>query len=119
MPALSRRAASLGTENAFVVLAEVDRLIRSGVDVVSFRTTGRGASPTGTLPRRFGGARRTPSRSNKTNSPARIMAKTMLSLPNSPWNPTGGLLGRCDPGARLPHAAGVAHIADFIRKATR
>ena len=36
MPALSRRAASLGTENAFVVLAEVDRLIRSGKDIVSF-----------------------------------------------------------------------------------
>jgi len=36
MPALSRRAASLGTENAFVVLAEVNRLIRSGKDIVSF-----------------------------------------------------------------------------------
>ncbi len=36
MPELSRRAASLGTENAFVVLAEVNRLIRSGKDIVSF-----------------------------------------------------------------------------------
>lgn len=36
MPALSRRAASLGTENAFVVLAEVNQLIRSGKDIVSF-----------------------------------------------------------------------------------
>ncbi|MCX8115072.1 MAG: aminotransferase class I/II-fold pyridoxal phosphate-dependent enzyme, partial [Burkholderiaceae bacterium] len=36
MPALSRRAALLGTENAFVVLAEVNRLIRSGKDIVSF-----------------------------------------------------------------------------------
>jgi aspartate/methionine/tyrosine aminotransferase len=36
MPSLSRRAASLGTENAFVVLAEVNALIRSGKDVISF-----------------------------------------------------------------------------------
>lgn len=36
MPQLSRRAASLGTENAFVVLAEVNRLIRGGADIVSF-----------------------------------------------------------------------------------
>jgi aspartate aminotransferase len=36
MPELSRRAAALGTENAFVVLAEVNRLIRAGRDVVSF-----------------------------------------------------------------------------------
>jgi len=33
---LSRRADSLGTENAFVVLAEVNRLIREGQDIVSF-----------------------------------------------------------------------------------
>jgi aspartate/methionine/tyrosine aminotransferase len=36
MPAVSRRAEGLGTENAFVVLAEVNRLIREGRDVVSF-----------------------------------------------------------------------------------
>jgi aspartate/methionine/tyrosine aminotransferase len=36
MPALSKRAASLGTENAFVVLAEVNQLIRAGRDIVSF-----------------------------------------------------------------------------------
>jgi aspartate/methionine/tyrosine aminotransferase len=36
MPALSKRAASLGTENAFVVLAEVNALVRAGKDVVSF-----------------------------------------------------------------------------------
>lgn len=36
MPQLSRRAESLGTENAFVVLAEVNRLIRGGADIVSF-----------------------------------------------------------------------------------
>src|SRR5215831_4632594 len=36
MPTLSRRAESLGTENAFVVLAEVNQLIRSGKDVISF-----------------------------------------------------------------------------------
>jgi aspartate/methionine/tyrosine aminotransferase len=36
MPQLSQRAASLGTENAFVVLAEVDALIRAGKDVISF-----------------------------------------------------------------------------------
>ncbi|HXU52367.1 MAG TPA: pyridoxal phosphate-dependent aminotransferase [Casimicrobiaceae bacterium] len=35
-PALSRRADSLGTENAFVVLAEVNALARSGKDIVSF-----------------------------------------------------------------------------------
>src|SRR5512134_1264775 len=36
MPKLSRRAEALGTENAFVVLAEVNRLIRNGADIVSF-----------------------------------------------------------------------------------
>jgi aspartate/methionine/tyrosine aminotransferase len=36
MPKLSRRAESLGTENAFVVLAEVNALVREGKDVVSF-----------------------------------------------------------------------------------
>ncbi|HVG04737.1 MAG TPA: pyridoxal phosphate-dependent aminotransferase [Burkholderiaceae bacterium] len=33
---LSRRADSLGTENAFVVLAEVNRMVREGQDIVSF-----------------------------------------------------------------------------------
>ncbi len=36
MPNLSRRTASLGTENAFVVLAEVNDLIRKGRDIISF-----------------------------------------------------------------------------------
>jgi len=36
MTNLSRRAGALGTENAFVVLAEVNRLIREGGDIVSF-----------------------------------------------------------------------------------
>lgn len=36
MPSLSMRADSLGTENAFVVLAEVNRLQRAGRDIVSF-----------------------------------------------------------------------------------
>jgi len=36
MPQLSRRAASLGTENAFVVLAEVNALARQGKDIISF-----------------------------------------------------------------------------------
>ena len=36
MPEISRRAASLGTENAFVVLAEVNALVRQGKDVISF-----------------------------------------------------------------------------------
>jgi aspartate aminotransferase len=35
-PRLSRRAESLGTENAFVVLAEVNALVREGRDIVSF-----------------------------------------------------------------------------------
>lgn len=35
-PALSKRANSLGTENAFVVLAEVNELIRQGKDIISF-----------------------------------------------------------------------------------
>ena len=35
-PPLSRRGESLGTENAFVVLAEVNALSRSGKDIVSF-----------------------------------------------------------------------------------
>ena len=36
MPDISRRARELGTENAFVVLAEVNNLIRQGKDIVSF-----------------------------------------------------------------------------------
>ncbi len=36
MPDISRRAKSLGTENAFVVLAEVNALARSGKDIISF-----------------------------------------------------------------------------------
>jgi aspartate/methionine/tyrosine aminotransferase len=36
VPPLSRRAESLGTENAFVVLAEVNALVRQGADIVSF-----------------------------------------------------------------------------------
>ena len=36
MPEISRRAESLGTENAFVVLAEVNGLAREGKDIVSF-----------------------------------------------------------------------------------
>ncbi|MCX7892741.1 MAG: pyridoxal phosphate-dependent aminotransferase [Burkholderiales bacterium] len=36
MPQVSRRTAALGTENAFVVLAEVSELVRQGKDVISF-----------------------------------------------------------------------------------
>ena len=36
MPTLSRRTRELGTENAFVVLGEVERLIASGKSIVSF-----------------------------------------------------------------------------------
>ena len=36
MPEISRRAKSLGTENAFVVLAEVNALARAGKDIISF-----------------------------------------------------------------------------------
>jgi len=36
MPEISRRAQGLGTENAFVVLAEVNALARQGKDIVSF-----------------------------------------------------------------------------------
>lgn len=36
MPAISRRADDLGTENAFVVLAEVSALQRQGKDIISF-----------------------------------------------------------------------------------
>ncbi len=36
MPSLSRRADNLGTENAFVVLAEVSQLERQGKDIISF-----------------------------------------------------------------------------------
>jgi aspartate/methionine/tyrosine aminotransferase len=36
MPQISRRASSLGTENAFVVLAEVNALLRQGRDIISF-----------------------------------------------------------------------------------
>ena len=35
-PQLSRRAQSLGTENAFVVLAEVNKLVAEGYDITSF-----------------------------------------------------------------------------------
>ncbi|MDH5487360.1 MAG: pyridoxal phosphate-dependent aminotransferase [Gammaproteobacteria bacterium] len=36
MPVLSRRTSELGTENAFVVLAEVSNLQRQGKDIISF-----------------------------------------------------------------------------------
>jgi aspartate/methionine/tyrosine aminotransferase len=36
MPDISKRAGSLGTENAFVVLAEVNALARQGRDIISF-----------------------------------------------------------------------------------
>ena len=36
MLAISRRTADLGTENAFVVLAEVNDLVRQGKDIISF-----------------------------------------------------------------------------------
>jgi len=36
MPAISRRTSDLGTENAFVVLAEVNALARQGKDIISF-----------------------------------------------------------------------------------
>ncbi len=36
MPEISRRARELGTENAFVVLAEVNALVRQGKDIISF-----------------------------------------------------------------------------------
>jgi aspartate aminotransferase len=36
MPDVSRRARELGTENAFVVLGEVNKLIREGRDIISF-----------------------------------------------------------------------------------
>jgi aspartate/methionine/tyrosine aminotransferase len=36
MPRISRRTSELGTENAFVVLAEVNELVRQGKDVISF-----------------------------------------------------------------------------------
>jgi aspartate aminotransferase len=36
MPEISRRASALGTENAFVVLAEVNALARKGKDIISF-----------------------------------------------------------------------------------
>jgi len=36
VPRLSRRGESLGTENAFVVLAEVNALVRQGRDIISF-----------------------------------------------------------------------------------
>ncbi len=36
MPKTSRRASELGTENAFVVLAKVNKLIRQGKSVISF-----------------------------------------------------------------------------------
>ena len=36
MPEISKRAANLGTENAFVVLAEVNELVRQGKEIISF-----------------------------------------------------------------------------------
>src|SRR5881296_3365108 len=36
MPRISRRTEKLGTENAFVVLAEVNELVRQGKDIISF-----------------------------------------------------------------------------------
>ncbi len=36
MPELSKRVSTLGTENAFVVLGEVEELVRKGKDIISF-----------------------------------------------------------------------------------
>ena len=36
MPVISRRTRELGTENAFVVLAEVNKLLREGKNIISF-----------------------------------------------------------------------------------
>jgi len=36
MPEISRRTGQLGTENAFVVLAEVEELVRQGKEIISF-----------------------------------------------------------------------------------
>lgn len=36
MPTISKRAQALGTENAFVVLAQVNELVRAGRDIISF-----------------------------------------------------------------------------------
>ena len=36
LPIISNRAKGLGTENAFVVLAEVNELVRAGKDIISF-----------------------------------------------------------------------------------
>lgn len=36
MPSISQRTANLGTEHAFVVLAEVNRLVEEGRDIISF-----------------------------------------------------------------------------------
>src|SRR5260221_12332189 len=36
IPRISRRTENLGTENAFVVLAEVNELVRQGKDIISF-----------------------------------------------------------------------------------
>ena len=36
MPAISRRTSAPGTENAFVVLAQVNALQRQGKDIISF-----------------------------------------------------------------------------------
>src|SRR5947208_3553090 len=76
MPDISRRAASLGTENAFVVLAEVNALARTGRDIISFCIGKRGFS-------------------FDPEELARLLTKkTRLLILNYPHNPTGGCLTR-------------------------
>jgi len=109
MLALSRRAASLGTENAFVVLAEVNALLRAGRDIVSF-CIGQPDFPTPTHIQdaavaavRGGKHGYTPSAgidelraAAAASMSARITPKTRLLILNTPHNPTGGLLRRAD-----------------------
>src|SRR5258706_211055 len=88
MTQISKRAQSLGTENAFVVLAEVTALAAQGKDIVSF-CIGQPEFPVPVHLKEERDFAFDPAELEKLITP-----KTKLLILNSPHNPTGGLLSK-------------------------
>src|SRR5260221_258721 len=89
-PKVSRRAAALGTENAFVVLAEVNALARQGKDIISFCI----GQPDFPAPVHVHEARDVAF--DLGDLEKLINKRTKLLILNYPHNPTGGSLSKDD-----------------------
>src|SRR5206468_469269 len=117
---MSRRGESLGTENAFVVLAEVNTLVRQGKDVVSF-CIGQPDFPTpvniqdaGIAAIRSGKHGYTPSAGiDELRAAAARDIGTRRVILNTPQNPTGGILRRSDLEAIAEILRGHPHVWVF------